>query len=136
MMAVPAVLLLGAALFGLIPGAVPGVARAAARLVDHRAYARWVLGALHVRWPGAGSVHVSSVDVLYAVLAVVGALAVAALGLFGRPLREALPGSISSWARTWVRAIRYMHSGHIGDYIAWWTVGASLMGAACLLALT
>ncbi len=28
-----------------------------------------------------------------------------------------------------------LHSGHIGDYIAWWTTGAGLLGGACLLAL-
>ena len=32
-------------------------------------------------------------------------------------------------------ALRGLHSGHIGDYIAWWTTGAGLLGGACLLAL-
>jgi hypothetical protein len=34
-----------------------------------------------------------------------------------------------------VVGLRGLHSGHIGDYIAWWTTGAGLLGAACLLAL-
>jgi hypothetical protein len=35
-----------------------------------------------------------------------------------------------------LRSLRHLHSGEIGDYIAWWTVGASLLGAVCLVALT
>jgi hypothetical protein len=34
-----------------------------------------------------------------------------------------------------VVSVRGLHSGHIGDYIAWWTAGAGLLGAVCLLAL-
>jgi len=32
--------------------------------------------------------------------------------------------------------LRRLHSGEIGDYIAWWTAGTAVLGAACLLALT
>jgi multicomponent Na+:H+ antiporter subunit D len=135
MMLVPALLLVAAALLGLIPGAVPGVERAAARFIDHAAYARWVLAGAHVSWPPLTPSHVEALDVLYSLLAVCGAVAAAALGLFGRPLREALPTSISSPARSLVRGVRYLHSGHIGDYIAWWSAGASLLGGICLLAL-
>jgi hypothetical protein len=28
-----------------------------------------------------------------------------------------------------------LHSGHVGDYVAWWTAGAALLGATCLLVL-
>jgi hypothetical protein len=51
MIAVPAVLLAVAAVLGLIPSAVPAVERAAARFLDHGAYARWVLHGLAVKWP-------------------------------------------------------------------------------------
>jgi hypothetical protein len=37
--------------------------------------------------------------------------------------------------RTALRKLRHLHSGEIGDYIAWWTAGASVLGAVCLLAL-
>jgi multicomponent Na+:H+ antiporter subunit D len=63
------------------------------------------------------------------------AIALAALGLFGRPLREALPASVRNPARDVVATVRELHSGHIGDYIAWWTAGAASFGAICLLAL-
>jgi multicomponent Na+:H+ antiporter subunit D len=63
------------------------------------------------------------------------ALALAALGLFGRPLREAIPDGIRFPVKALVGAVRGAHSGHIGDYIAWWTAGAASFGAVCLLAL-
>jgi hypothetical protein len=31
--------------------------------------------------------------------------------------------------------IRGLHSGHIGDYIAWWSAGVSLIGGVCLITL-
>jgi hypothetical protein len=32
-------------------------------------------------------------------------------------------------------AVRHLHSGHVGDYIALWTTGAAALGGACLIAL-
>jgi multicomponent Na+:H+ antiporter subunit D len=135
MILVPAALLLGAALVGLLPGAVAGVERAAARFTDHAAYAAWVLHGRHVAWPVVQASPVEAIDVATGLLATVGAFAAAGLGLFGRPLRERLPGRVSGPARGAVRRLRGFHSGHIGDYIAWWTAGASLLGMVCLLAL-
>ncbi len=136
MIVVPAVLLALAAVIGLVPGAVPGVERAAGRFTDHRAYAQWVLGLGHVHWPSVTTSHIETKDVAYSLLAVIGAIGAAALGLFGRSLREALPRAIRGPARDVVRGVRHLHSGHIGDYIAWWTAGAGVLGAVCLLALT
>jgi hypothetical protein len=31
--------------------------------------------------------------------------------------------------------LRILHSGHIGDYVAWWTAGAALLGGASLVLL-
>jgi multicomponent Na+:H+ antiporter subunit D len=135
MIAAPAVLLAVAALAGILPGVVPAVERVAARFTDHAAYAPWVLHGAVVRWPAPPADHAGVIDVLYGVVSVAGAVALSALGLFGRPLREALPKPIRVRARTVVRALRGLHSGHIGDYIAWWTAGASVLGGVCLLAL-
>jgi multicomponent Na+:H+ antiporter subunit D len=135
MIVVPAVLLVAAAAAGVLPGAVPGAERLAARFTDHAAYATWVLHGTGVRWPPAPADHSGAIDVLYGLLSAGGAGVFAALGLFGRPLREALPRSTQERGRTVVRALRGLHSGHIGDYIAWWTAGASVLGAVCLLAL-
>jgi multicomponent Na+:H+ antiporter subunit D len=135
MIVVPAVLLLTAAVLGLIPAAVPGVERAAARFIDHRAYAQWVLNGASVHWPRVAPSHVESVDVVYAVLTAAGAFGAAALGLFGRPVRESLPARLRDRSGHAVHGLRRLHSGHIGDYIAWWSAGAAAVGLACLLAV-
>jgi multicomponent Na+:H+ antiporter subunit D len=135
MLAVPAVLLALALAVALIPGAVPGFERAAALFADHVGYARWVLRGTSLPLPHLPPSHVSAEDVLYGALSIAGALAAAAVGLFGRPLREALPDRVRAPALTTMHGLRGLHSGHIGDYIAWWTAGAGALGAVCLLAL-
>ena len=132
---VPAVLLAAAALVVFVPDGVPAVERSAARFVDHAAYAAWVLHSTHIRWPSITPNHVEVIDVVYALLAVLGAIGCAALGLFGRPVRDALPRRVREPARNGLRGLRHLHSGHVGDYIAWWSAGASVLGGVCLLAL-
>jgi multicomponent Na+:H+ antiporter subunit D len=89
-----------------------------------------------VHWPAVTAGHVSAADIAYAVIAIAGALALAGLGLFGRPLRERVPSRLSSPGLAVLHILRDLHSGHIGDYIAWWTAGTGLLGVICLLALT
>jgi multicomponent Na+:H+ antiporter subunit D len=133
---VPPIALLCCALaVALIPGAVPAIEQGASRFADHGAYAAWVLHGVTPHWPALAHSHVSGEDVLYGVLSVVGALAAAALGLFGRPLRDALPERLGASGGAAIHALRGLHSGHIGDYIAWWTAGVSLFGGVCLLTL-
>jgi multicomponent Na+:H+ antiporter subunit D len=112
------------------------VQRAAARFTDHAAYAKWVLDGAHVNWPSVEISHVEPLELLYAVLSIAAAVGVAALGLFGRPLRDSLPRRVREPGRAALRKLRHLHSGEIGDYIAWWTAGASVLGAVCLFALT
>ena len=135
MIVVPALLLAGAAAAALIPGAVAAVQRTAARFTDHAAYARWVLAGDHIQWPQVAPDHIKAVDVVYALLAVGGAIATAAVSLFGGCPRDSLPKPIYTPIQHAIRRLRELHSGHIGDYIAWWSAGASLLGAACLLVL-
>lgn len=135
MIVVPALLLALTLAVALIPGAVPAIEDAAARFTDHAAYAHWVLHDQPVHWPAAAPSHVSVQDVVYSAVSVVGAVALAGFGLFGRGLRRRVPPVLGDpWLRA-LHALRDAHSGHIGDYIAWWTAGASLLGAICLLAL-
>jgi multicomponent Na+:H+ antiporter subunit D len=135
MLIVPGLLLAASVVAGLIPGAIPWVARSAARFVDHPAYAAWVLHSRAVRWPAPPVTHVDSVDVIIGLLTLTAAFTVAGAGLFGRPLLARLPDRTLASGRGLVRGLRGLHSGHIGDYIAWWTTGAGLLGGACLLAL-
>ncbi len=135
MLIVPAVLLALALAVALIPGAVPGIERAAAFFTDHGAYPRWVLGGARLHLPQLAPSHVSASDVGYGTASVVGAVLAAAVGLFGRPLRESLPERVRVPALGAMHSFRRLHSGHIGDYIAWWAAGTSVIGAACLLGL-
>ena len=136
MSVVPAVLLVAAALVVFIPGAFSGVQRAASRFTDHAAYASGCLVARMSSGPTSRSHGSSRSTLLYALLGIVGALGVAAVG----PVRQVRCASRCP-RRCASRPgrpceLRHLHSGEIGDYIAWWTVGASLLGAVCLLALT
>ncbi len=135
MLIVPAVLLLGVLVLGLIPGAVPGVERYAAQFVEHHAYAAWVLHGQHVAVPILPPSHISGSDYLYSGVSVVGALLVAAYGLFGERAVNARGVLTVHPVRNTVDVIRSLHSGHIGDYIAWWSAGASLIGGICLITL-
>jgi multicomponent Na+:H+ antiporter subunit D len=135
MVVVPGVLLVGAFVLGLIPGAVPGIERQTARFVEHRAYSQWVLHGVRVQLPVLTSTHVSADDYVYSVTAVIGALLAAAAGLFGRPLRSRLPHLVTHPAESAAAVLHGLHSGHIGDYITWWTAGVSVVGGACLIAL-
>jgi multicomponent Na+:H+ antiporter subunit D len=134
MMIVPAVLLLGAIVVGLIPGAVPAIEVAAGHFHDHAAYINWVLHG-HVHFEPASTSHVEGFDYAYAAGATLGAVALAALGLFGRPLRRRLPDLLLRPVVVAVGGLRQLHSGHIGDYIAWWTAGAAALGGASLIFL-
>ncbi len=135
MIAVPAVLIVLAMAVALIPGLVPAFEQAAARFVNHAAYATWVLKGHPVHWLAVAASHVSSDDFIYSLVSTTGAFALAGLGLFGRPLRAALPAWVGSPVLGGLHGLRALHSGHIGDYIAWWTAGASVLGAVCLLGL-
>ncbi len=136
MVLVPGVLLLGVIVIGLIPGVVPGIETAAYHFHDHLAYSSWVLRGEVIHLPQAPASHVETYDYLYGFGAAVGALAMAALGLFGSPLRASLPRALAVPVAGAVHGFRRLHSGHIRDYITWWTTGAAALGTASLLLLT
>jgi multicomponent Na+:H+ antiporter subunit D len=135
MVLVPVVLVVGVLVLGLIPGAVPGVERLAARFTSHRHYAAWVLHGARVPLPVLPPSHISGDDYGYGAISLVGTIVAAALGLFGRPLRQSLPGIVRLPARGAAGILHGLHDGHIGDYIAWWSAGVSLIGGVCLIAL-
>jgi multicomponent Na+:H+ antiporter subunit D len=134
MLIVPAVLVAMTIAVGLIPGAVPAIERAAGHFIDRAGYVDFVLRG-HVHLGPVSTTHVRYYDYIYGAGATVGALALAALALFGAPLRRALPAAVFDRPAEAVMALRRLHSGHIGDYIAWWTAGAATLGAAALVFL-
>jgi multicomponent Na+:H+ antiporter subunit D len=135
MIAVPFVLLVLSASLRFVPGALNFVERATAEFTDHARYASWVLHGARLTLPAASAPHADPVELMSSIAAVVLAVGLAGLGLFGRPLREALPVAVRRPSRASVKALRALHSGHVGDYVAWWTTGVAVLGAACLVAL-
>jgi multicomponent Na+:H+ antiporter subunit D len=128
-MAAPAVFLVGA---GLVVGHSTGLlemARSAgARFTDRGAYEATVLGgrvesertATASGEPGA----------LPDLATTIGALCVAALALFGDRWRSAAWYRAQRLARSPVGMLRGLHSGHVGDYVTWMTVGVAVLGVA------
>jgi multicomponent Na+:H+ antiporter subunit D len=135
MVVMPAVLLAAAVVAGLVPGAVPSVERFAAQFATHADYRAWVLHGARVPVVTVAPSHVSAADVGYGITAVVGAFIVAGLGLFGGRVLTGVGQRLWRPVDRAVAGIRVLHSGHIGDYIAFWSAGASLIGGLCLLAV-
>ncbi|MGI8507516.1 MAG: complex I subunit 5 family protein [Solirubrobacteraceae bacterium] len=136
MIVVPAVLLVGAVGIGLIPGLVPGIERAADHFRDRAAYITWVLHLGHAHFGPTSTSHIETFDYLYGAGATLGALALASLALFGRRQLDRIPAMLLRPAAAAFTGFRRLHSGHIGDYIAWWTAAAGVLGGASLLLLT
>jgi multicomponent Na+:H+ antiporter subunit D len=136
MLIVPALLLLGAIVVGLVPGAVPGIETAAAHFRDHAAYIRWVLNGAAPHFSPVSHSHVETFDYLYGAAGALGALAVASLTLFGPTVHRRVPQTLIGPLRAAITGLRELHSGHIGDYVAWWTLGTALLGGASLVLLT
>jgi multicomponent Na+:H+ antiporter subunit D len=108
MLAVPAVLLTASLLTGAVPGCPAAIGRALA--ATGRAAAP-----VPPHWSAAG------VGLGLASTAL--AVALAALAVRTGSLREGL---------NWTRPLRALHSGHIGDYVAWLFAGTLLLGALVL----
>ncbi|HYZ28071.1 MAG TPA: proton-conducting transporter membrane subunit [Thermoleophilaceae bacterium] len=126
LVAAPGALMLGAILAGLIPDLVPSIERAAAHFRDHAAYATAVLAGRPPVYQPVATAHATTTVWIYALSSTVGALVGAAVGLRGYHL---LPAPV-------VDVLRAAHSGHVGDYIAWWTFGMTVLGAFVLWAVT
>jgi multicomponent Na+:H+ antiporter subunit D len=135
MVITPALLLSGAIVFGLVPGVVPGFETAAAHFVDHGAYLDWVLRGARAHFAPVEHSHIAPYDYLYAAGGAAGAVALALLALFGDPIIPRLPQTLVRGTLGSVNALRRLHSGHTGDYIAWWTTGTAVLGGVSLLLL-
>ncbi|MFF1835469.1 complex I subunit 5 family protein [Streptomyces sp. NPDC058231] len=111
MLVVPALLLAGAVVVGLVPGIAVDVSNAVDEAVPGAA-------ARAPHWSGAGLV--------LGGLATLLAVALAALGV-RRPAESA--------ARRWAEPLRRLQSGHVGDYVAWALMGMTLLGTLALPSL-
>jgi hypothetical protein len=71
------------------------------------------------------------VSLVWAVVTVAGSVAWAALGLFRARLARVAVRALPRVARP----LRAVHSGHIGDYVAWLTFGVAVLGGVFALTL-
>ncbi|MFG3281414.1 complex I subunit 5 family protein [Streptomyces sp. NPDC048111] len=104
MVAVPAALLAGSLTAGLVPALATAVGRAFGAGPRHAPH--WTL-------PG----------VLLGLASVALGAALAAAAVRGPARRE---------PQAWTEPVRRLHSGHIGDYVAWLLVGTALLGGLAL----
>jgi multicomponent Na+:H+ antiporter subunit D len=113
----------------LAPGLADGVEHAAARFVDSPAYAERVIDGV-----GSPAPVESEPEHHGLVPAVLAALATSVVSIAVTVLlitRRRLPHNAAVLVRlgsTVVAPLRAVHSGHVGDYIAWLTVGVATFG--------
>jgi multicomponent Na+:H+ antiporter subunit D len=128
MFAAVVVLLAGTLAEGLMPGARAAADHAAAYFTDPLGYARAALDhgsgvASAPRKPGWNGLGIG-LGIVSSILA----LAVAGAGLYGRRLREQTGSLGRAMARAFA-GVRSLHSGHIGDYVAWLMTGVAVLAA-------
>src|SRR5438270_3914845 len=135
-MIVPAILLLvGGLAIGLVPHLADRAETAAARFQDRGAYTAAVLGGRPAPNPAPRAEGPGGAGVVYGALSGAGAVAVAALTLFRRRLPAALRARVGGVGGPALVGLRRLHSGHIGDYLAWLTLGLGAVGGLFTLAL-
>jgi multicomponent Na+:H+ antiporter subunit D len=118
----PAVAMLAAAVaWGLLPGLLGAVGRAAAAFVDTRGYAADVLGAGAPSPPAPALHHPGPTAWLYAAGSLALAAVVAAVNLLAP---RGVPGPVAAA----VHRLRVLHSGRPGDYAALAVTGAAVLG--------
>ncbi len=136
MMAPVWVLLAGAAFSGAVPSWREPIEAAARRIMDARGYQAAVLDGVPEGSPGAtvgrtpGHQAVVSTPII-----VVLTLAVAGVALFAERFPPAWRRAATRLRLRMLVPIRTLHSGKVGDYVAWLTLGVSAFGIA-LFALT
>jgi multicomponent Na+:H+ antiporter subunit D len=133
MRAAIAVLVLGAFAIGLLPGAGEAFGHAAAAFTDPAGYIALALSrpvphhaapVLHTGWTASG--------VALDLLSVVVALALALVAVRAPGIAPAVRAPVRPAASA-MAGLRRLHSGHVGDYVAWLAVGVA--GIAALTGL-
>ncbi|WP_249714190.1 complex I subunit 5 family protein [Rhizomonospora bruguierae] len=127
MLAAIVLLLLAGALPGVVPPLWVAAGRAARMFLDRTGYAGQTLDAAPptpvAPLPGLGW---TTTGVVLGLVSVTLAVAVALLGVY-RPRRAGWRGPVRSPAP--VELLHRLHSGHVGDYVAWLFLGVAVVGA-------
>jgi multicomponent Na+:H+ antiporter subunit D len=128
------VVTLALALLGLAVGAIPSLAahvqEAAHRFVEHGDYARVVLEQRPPLPVPPESWHTTYASIAWSLVTLTGSALVGWASLY----RARMPRALSAELARCLQPLRAVHSGHIGDYVAWLTFGTAVIGG--LFALT
>jgi multicomponent Na+:H+ antiporter subunit D len=125
-----AAIVLGVAI-SVVPGLGQRAEYAAARFQDRSGYAARVLRGHPFPAPPSLPVtipHTSPESLLYGGGATVLAFALALVGLYRRRLPRVVSGVAGRLFAPPVQVLRELHSGVVGDYVAWITVGTAVVG--------
>jgi multicomponent Na+:H+ antiporter subunit D len=126
-------LILAGLVFGAVPGIMHQIQDAAARFTDRPLYDAAVLGHALPPLPSAEHPGIGLRSVGFGLLTAAGSIAMAVL-LLRRPRPFAHPEDPTNLLQTGLLRLRRIHSGQIGDYVAWAVLGFAALGGA--LALT
>jgi multicomponent Na+:H+ antiporter subunit D len=122
------VLLLGALGIGVLPGAHTAAERAAASFTDAAGYAHEALTGTPAPLPPLAAVSNWNLSgVVFGLVSAGLAVALAATALYADRLPTARLGRRAG--RSVLRSLRKVHSGHIGDYVAWMMTGMVTLAA-------
>ncbi len=124
MLAPPAVLVIAGLGLGSIPHLATAVVGASARFEDAAGYAGRVLNGIAIRPIAAQAPDVSAHILSLATLGL--AVLIALIDLFSDRARKI----VIAMSRP-LKPIRMLHSGHVGDYVAFVTFGIAIFGVVC-----
>ena len=129
-MTAPVVALLACCLLtGTLPGVVRSLGQGAVQFLDHRGYLAQALhGAPPVPAAVPSEISWTGTGVALSIVSTLLALVVAASGIYGAAYRQRLERTLRPLAGAF-GVLRRLHSGHVGDYVAWLFVGMSLLAA-------
>ena len=127
-----ALVLVGAGL-AFTPGLAGRATQWAQRFEDRPAHAAEVLRGVVPRAAAAPAFHPGAAPYVYGAISTLGALGFAGFGLY----RRRLPVAVRRWANRVLgrpaETLKALHSGVVGDYVAWLTFGVAALGGLVAL---
>lgn len=129
MFASAGVLIVAGLLVGAMPGAIADAQRSAQAFADRAAYAAAVFGRPVPPREPLEYLHPGTIEVILALLTALAALGLGAVLLERLRLPFTIPRALQRAAGTSLERLRRQHSGQVGDYVAWATVGFAALGA-------
>ena len=119
------VLLVGGFIIGLLPGVHSVANRAAATFIDSTGYTHQALYKVPERAVATTASNWTGIGLALGFASSVLACCIALAGLYGERLTARLP--ILRQAYGPVNLLHRLHSGHVGDYVAWMMMGLAVL---------